>query len=95
MQFPRFYQELSNVTKNLGDSFLKSQSKEWHSKVASSSFAIATNSGCDIDVPLIPLRDGRWVKPSQSHLFFEGETTDAVVPGGLDICLVDHEASQD
>jgi hypothetical protein len=34
------------------------------------------------------------VKPSQS-LFFEGKPTDAVVPEGLNICLVDDEASQD
>ncbi|KAH6668745.1 hypothetical protein B0J14DRAFT_518033 [Halenospora varia] len=96
MQFPRFYQELRDVTKKLGDSFLKSQSKEWHSKVAHLFFRNRNKLRLrNIDVPLVPLRDGRWVKPSQSHLFFEGETTDAVVPEGLDICLVDHEASQD
>jgi hypothetical protein len=96
MQFLRFYQELREVTKKLGDSFLKSQSKLWHSKVAHLFFRNSDKlPPRDIDVPLIPLRDGRWVKPSKRNLFFEGETTEAVVPGGLDICLVDYEASQD
>lgn len=96
MQFPIFYEELRSVTKILGDSFLKKQSKEWHSKVTHLFFRNRYKLELpDIDVPLIPLRDGRWVKPSQSHLFFEGETTGLVVPEGLDICLVDHEASQD
>ena len=95
MQFRQFYQELRDVTKEHGESFLKSQSREWHSKVADLIFQNRDKIRLHtFDIPLVPLRDGRWVKPSQS-LFFEGKATDAVVPEGLNICLVDDEASQD
>ncbi|KAF8854837.1 hypothetical protein BDZ45DRAFT_693078 [Acephala macrosclerotiorum] len=94
MEFSQFYQELKDVINRLGNSFLNSQSKEWHSKVAHL-FRRYSNRRQATNIPLIPLRDGRWVEPSHRHLFFEEETADAEVPAGLDICLVDHEACQD
>lgn len=94
MGFSQFYQELRDLIKKLGDSFLKSQPKLWHSKVAQLFRRYGSKSQAT-NIPLIPVRDGRWVKPSQSHLFLEGDTSDAEVPGGLVICLVDNEACQD
>lgn len=94
MEFSHFYQELKDFINNFGTSFLNGQSKDWHSKVAHL-FCRYSNKRQAANIRLIPLRDGRWVEPSQDNLFLEGETIDAVVPNGLAICLVDQEACQD
>ncbi|KAG4432653.1 hypothetical protein IFR05_011856 [Cadophora sp. M221] len=93
MDFSQFCQELRDVIKNVGRSFLTSQSDDWHSKIAIL-FCAYGNKHRSTDIPLIPVRDGRWVKPSHSHLFLEGEIGNAEVPAGLDICLVDRKACQ-
>ena len=94
LKFPEFLKELKDIINKLGDSFLSAQTKEWHSQIAGL-FPRYSNTRQVANIPLIPLRDGRWVIPSQSHLFLEGEATNAEVPNGLDICIVDHEACQD
>ncbi|PVH86308.1 hypothetical protein DL98DRAFT_650337 [Cadophora sp. DSE1049] len=88
MDFSQFCQELRDVIKNVGRSFLTSQSEHWHSKIALL-FCVYGSKHQSKDIPLIPISDGRWVKPSHSNLFLEGERTNAEIPAGLDICLVD------
>jgi hypothetical protein len=89
-----FYRELNSIISNPGNAFFKSQSKQWHSKVS----ALLQCHGARTllsNLPIIPLRDGQWVTPSQSHLFLEENAFGASIPGGINICLVDAEACQD
>ncbi|KAH9203865.1 hypothetical protein DL95DRAFT_499939 [Leptodontidium sp. 2 PMI_412] len=94
MDFSQFCQELRDVIKTVGRSFLTSQPEHWHSKIALL-FCTYGSKHQSTDIPLIPVSDGRWVKPSHSNLFLEGERTNAEIPAGLDICLVDRKACQD
>jgi hypothetical protein len=94
MSFLDFYTELRALIDRRGISFLKEKSNQWHSKVAD----LFHRKGYVWqlkDIPLIPLRNGRWVTTSQSHVFLEEDTSRAAVPSGLDINLVDAEACQD
>jgi hypothetical protein len=93
MSFLDFYTELRALIAQRGISFLKEKSNHWHSKVADLFRRKGKVSQLKV-IPLIPLRDGRWVTTSQSHVFLE-DTSSAAVPGGLDINLVDAEACQD
>jgi hypothetical protein len=94
LDFPEFFKEFKDIITKPGDSFLSAQTKEWHSQVASL-FLRYGNTRHVANIPIIPLRDGSWVTPSHRHLFLEGEASSAKVPSGLDICIVDPEASQD
>ncbi|KAL5344927.1 hypothetical protein ACLOAV_009880 [Pseudogymnoascus australis] len=94
MEFRHFHQELQDLINKLGDSFLESQSKDWHSQIAYILNRRSSKSEA-AKIPLIPLSDGRWVKPSQSNVFLPGDTNGAELPDGLDAFLVDHEACQD
>lgn len=46
-------------------------------------------------LPIIPLRDGRWVRSSEKHLFLNNKESDSEVPAGINICLVDLNACMD
>jgi hypothetical protein len=94
MSFLDFYKELRALIARHGISFLKGKSNQWHSKVADL-FCRKGRVSQLKNIPLIPLRDGRWVTTSQSHVFLEEDTSHAAVPGGLDINLVDAKACQD
>jgi hypothetical protein len=94
MSFLDFYKELRALIARRGISFMKEKSNQWHSKVADLFCRKGMVSQLKV-IPLIPLRNGRWVTTSQSHVFLEEDTSSAAVPDGLDINLVDAEACQD
>ena len=90
-----FFREFKSCIKKKGVEFLKNCSSEWHSNVArilrSSNDFKRELAG----LPLIPLRDGRWVCHSEKNLFLDAKTTNFAVPNGIDINLVDSEACKD
>ncbi len=46
-------------------------------------------------LPIIPLRDGTWVRPDTEHLYFPSKNSLEVVPNGTSVLLVDSDASKD
>ncbi|KAN0099174.1 hypothetical protein V8E51_012949 [Hyaloscypha variabilis] len=95
MEVHDFVQELTELIARVGTSYLESQSREWHSKLADVLQLRLFNSSVLSDLPLIPLRDGRWVPLSHRHVFLEEDSADSAIPGGLDIHLVQSQACQD
>ena len=97
MSFMDFVSELRAVVSRRGVLFLEQKSNRWHSQVAQFLYQNGRNrqSSSLHDIPLIPLRDGRWVASSERHIFLEEDASRAAVPEGLEINLVDTEACQD
>jgi len=93
MKFKFFFEELRKCIDE-EDHFLDRQSSKWHSKIASL-FLDHGQKAQAFQLPLIPLRDGRWVAPDESHLFLNRSKNDPIVPQGIEICLVDDQACQD
>jgi len=94
MSFSDFVSELRAVVNRRGTLFLEQKSNQWHSQVARLLYSNVRVSRLE-DIPLIPLRDGRWATPSEGHMFLEEDTSRTTVPEGLEINLVDTEACQD
>jgi hypothetical protein len=90
MTYDDFFSELkAMITRRPG--FLGSQSQAWHSRVAEilqrsrSTWELST-------IPIVPVRDGRWVCPTEHHLFLQTGSDGASVPNGIDICIVESDA---
>lgn len=47
------------------------------------------------DLPIIPLRDGRWVPGTTAHVFFPGTSGSWGMPGGLGFLVIEPRVSQD
>jgi hypothetical protein len=86
-----FFREFKSFIESHGDEFLKSQSGEWHAKITRI-LRRSTTPQQVADIPLVPLRDGRWVCPSKKNIFLEPEPSNLAVPNGIDIYLVDPDA---
>lgn len=86
-----FFWEFKSFIESHGDEFLKSRSGEWHVKITSILRRSTTRQQV-ADIPLVPLRDGRWVCPSKKNIFLESEPSNLAVPNGIDIYLVDPDA---
>ncbi|PMD48990.1 hypothetical protein L207DRAFT_505973 [Hyaloscypha variabilis F] len=95
LSFSDFISELRSLVTRRGFSFLKEQPGRWHSQVAGLFLNSHVRASQLEGIPLIPLRDGRWVTSSERHIFLEEDTDRAAVPDGLDINLVDAEACRD
>jgi hypothetical protein len=95
LSFLDFISELRSLVTRQGISFLREQPGRWHSQVAGLFLNSHVRASQREDIPLIPLRDGRWVTSSERHIFLEEDTDRAAVPDGLDINLVDAEACRD
>lgn len=46
-------------------------------------------------LPIIPLRDGRWVSATQGNIFFPANDDSVAIPDGIDIMVVDQDAASD
>jgi hypothetical protein len=86
--------ELRELVAKNGISYLETRSRRWHAKMAEL-LRHQVNRSWIADIPLIPLRDGRWVPFVDGHIFLEEDTLNSTIPGGLDIRLVQAEACQD
>lgn len=94
MRIDDLVRELRELIAKNGISYLETRSRRWHAKIAEL-FRHQVNSSLIADIPLIPLRDGRWVPFVDGHIFLEEDTSNSTIPGGLDIRLVQAEACQD
>lgn len=80
----------------VGVAGLKEQSNEWHCKVS----RVFYGKGETVlerlrKLPIIPLRDGSWVKATESHLYLPSQNKNEHVPRGVNISIVGQDASQD
>ncbi|KAK3323250.1 hypothetical protein B0T19DRAFT_462713 [Cercophora scortea] len=48
-----------------------------------------------LSLPVIPLRDGRWVTGTNYNVLFSAATSAPVLPGGMGFMVIDSNASQD
>jgi hypothetical protein len=94
MTINHLVRELRRVVAKNGISYLETQSRRWHADIAEL-LRHQADSSWIADIPLIPLRDGRWVAHIDGHIFLEEDTSNETIPGGLDIRLVQPEACQD
>lgn len=78
----------------VGVAGIKSQSNKWHRHV-SSVFRVSSLQKRLRDFPIVPLRDGSWVKASKEHVYFASRDENEHVPNGVNISVVDRQASQD
>jgi hypothetical protein len=83
--------EFKSFIESYGVGFLKSKSEEWHVKITSILRRSTTRQQV-ADIPLVPLRDGRWVCPSTKNIFLEPVSGNLAVPNGINIYLVDPDA---
>ncbi|KAF5723298.1 hypothetical protein FMUND_1932 [Fusarium mundagurra] len=89
------WRELSQWINEVGVDGLKAQSVEWHQKV-SSIFCDQQKLREKLrDLPIVPLRDGSWVRARQDRVFFTSTHTQEHVPTGIELSLVDKSVSQD
>ncbi|KAF5530972.1 hypothetical protein FMEXI_13212 [Fusarium mexicanum] len=89
------WRELSQWINEAGVGGLKAQSIEWHQKI-SSIFCNQQKLREKLrDLPIVPLRDGSWVRACQDRVFFTSTHTQEHVPTGIELSLVDNSVSQD
>ena len=70
------------------------QSAKWHRQV--SSVFYRSNLRCQLrGFPIVPIRDGSWVKASKDHVYFASMDEDEHVPNGVNLSIVDRHVSQD
>jgi hypothetical protein len=96
MKFKDFFEELRIFFSNDRTKFLQGQPDAWHAKIASIllDFHESVSIRDVAELPLIPLRGGKWVKSSKKNLFLNSEANNSEIPNGLDIHLVDADASK-
>jgi hypothetical protein len=86
-----FFAEFKSLVKRRGIPFLKSQSTQWHAAIATILRRSASTKQLT-DIPLIPLRDGTWVTPSEEHLFLNTDINTLTIPYGINLNIVDAAA---
>lgn len=90
-----FHNELAKVLKGNPASFLRNKTKEWHTSFARALVAMATSPGSEL--PLIPLRNGKWVGsyPGGDCNYFPNSKSVSTIPEGIELNIVDPEAAAD
>lgn len=89
------YEEFRRWIKTVGVAEIQAQSMAWHRKVASL-FSDQTHLKEGLrNLPIIPLRDGSWVKAKTKHVYLASENEDKHISTDIDISIVDLAASQD
>ncbi|KXJ87885.1 hypothetical protein Micbo1qcDRAFT_215118 [Microdochium bolleyi] len=68
---------------------------QWHEKLAGVLNGFSAEAVAKLkDMPIIQLRDKTWVSAEKENLFFPPQGQEkAVVPGGLDVSVVDHDVA--
>jgi hypothetical protein len=81
--------------KEVGVAGIDRQSSEWHRKV-SSVFCHSERLKERLKLlQIIPLRDGSWVNAMEQHVYLAAKDEEEHVPAGINISIVDYDASQD
>ncbi|RYP69608.1 hypothetical protein DL770_008214 [Monosporascus sp. CRB-9-2] len=79
----------------VGVAGIEEQSTQWHRKVSSLLCDWTLSKEKLRKFPIIPLRDGSWVNAEEKHLYLAAKDGDEHVPTGVDISIVDQDASRD
>jgi len=90
MTADRFFEELKSVVSR-NSTFLQSQSTEWHAAVAKI-LQSEINPIRLANIPLIPLRNGKWVTHLAGKIFLDSEVDALTIPWCVDIEIVDATA---
>lgn len=88
-----FYTEMTAVLEPNPADFFSPKSNEWHSSLARAMLPILQPLFAN-ELPVIPLRGGKWVS-SGSRVYFPGGVSNTAVPEGIELDIVDAEAAAD
>ncbi|KAK2686428.1 hypothetical protein QWA68_014817 [Fusarium oxysporum] len=81
--------------REVGVSVLATKTPEWHRKVVSLFCGHKKLKDQLLSLPIIPLRDGSWTSGRRSRLYQAMATGDEYVPSGINISIIERNASQD
>lgn len=89
-------EEFCQWVRCVGTAGLKGKPDKWHSKVAATFY----QGGSLIlqklkQLPIIPLRDGSWVRATETHLYLPSLNKNEHVPNGINISIVAEDAVRD
>lgn len=93
MHVELFYKEMTAILEPSPAKFLSAKPNEWHSSLARALVTMTRPPDVE-ELPVLPLRDGRWVS-SGSQVYFPGGLSHTSVPEGIKIDVVDAEAAAD
>ncbi|RYO93890.1 hypothetical protein DL762_000845 [Monosporascus cannonballus] len=79
----------------VGVAGIEEQSTQWHRQVSSLFYDVPRLKEKLQDFPIIPIRDGSWVNAGEKHVYLASNNGDEHVPTGVDISIVDQDASRD
>lgn len=81
---------------SVGIAGLKEKSEKWHSKVATIFYQEGEWIKWKLkQLPIIPLRDGSWVRATETHLFLPSLNKNEHVPTGINISIVAESTVRD
>ncbi|KAI7769473.1 hypothetical protein LZL87_011357 [Fusarium oxysporum] len=89
------WREFSQWIKEVGIDGLKTRPIEWHQKVSSIFCGQQELREKLRNLPIVPLRDGSWVRAHRDRVFFTSTHTEEHVPTGIKLFLVDRSVSKD
>ncbi|KAF4442132.1 hypothetical protein FACUT_2240 [Fusarium acutatum] len=87
--------EFSQWINEVGTDGLKTRPVKWHQKVSSIFCGHRELREKLRNLPIVPLRDGSWVRARQDCVFFTSTQNEEHVPNGIEIFLVDGSVSKD
>ncbi|KAI3575020.1 hypothetical protein IWW34DRAFT_883376 [Fusarium oxysporum f. sp. albedinis] len=87
--------EFSQWINEVGIDGLKTRPIKWHQKVSSIFRGRRELREKLRNLPIVPLRDGSWVKARQDCVFFTSTQNEEHVPTGIELFLVDRSVSKD
>ncbi|SCV58621.1 uncharacterized protein FFB14_15750 [Fusarium fujikuroi] len=87
--------EFSQWIDEVGTDGLKTRPVKWHQKVSSIFCGRRELRERLRNLPIVPLRDGSWVRARQDCVFFTSTQNEEHVPNGIELFLVDGSVSKD
>ncbi|KAH7205910.1 hypothetical protein DER44DRAFT_809824 [Fusarium oxysporum] len=87
--------EFSQWINEVGIDGLKTRPIKWHQKVSSIFCGRRELREKLRNLPIVPLRDGSWVRARQDCVFFTSTQNEEHVPTGIELFLVDRSVSKD
>ncbi|KAL5596300.1 hypothetical protein FOVSG1_009989 [Fusarium oxysporum f. sp. vasinfectum] len=89
------WREFSQWINEVGIDGLKTRPIKWHQKVSSIFCGRRELREKLRNLPIVPLRDGSWVRARQDCVFFTSTQNEEHVPTGIELFLVDRSVSKD
>jgi hypothetical protein len=91
-----FHDEMAKVFRGNPASFFQNKTKEWHASFSRALVAM-NMSFRSLELPIIPLRNGKWVSSrlGGSFNYFPNSMSALAIPQGIEMNIVDPEAAAD